>query len=143
MYTGSRRRAGSLVTGPKNNGHEPRSPRTSSVAVTYRDLTWQRSPQGIDATLSIWDLRNQLARARASGTPWRLTLNMLLSFAQFEREIAGERIRNKIAALIKKPHFSTASVSLKFKQDSRILVRLLGGPNLMPRREKLRKKRKS
>ena len=69
MYTGSRRRAGSLVTGPKNNGHERRSPRTSGVAVTYRDLTWQRSPQGIDATLSIWDLRNQLARARASGTP--------------------------------------------------------------------------
>ena len=28
----------------------------------------------------------------------RLTLNMLLSFAQFEREIASERIRDKIAA---------------------------------------------
>jgi hypothetical protein len=28
----------------------------------------------------------------------RLTLNMLLSFAQFEREVAGERIRDKIAA---------------------------------------------
>ena len=28
----------------------------------------------------------------------RLTLNMLLSFAQFEREITGERIRDKIAA---------------------------------------------
>ena len=28
----------------------------------------------------------------------RLTLNVLLSFAQFEREVAGERIRDKIAA---------------------------------------------
>src|SRR6201996_8179860 len=28
----------------------------------------------------------------------RLTLNVLLSFAQFEREVTGERIRNKIAA---------------------------------------------
>ena len=28
----------------------------------------------------------------------RLTLNMLLSFAQFEREIRGERIRDKVAA---------------------------------------------
>lgn len=28
----------------------------------------------------------------------RLTLNILLSFAQFEREIIGERIREKIAA---------------------------------------------
>jgi DNA invertase Pin-like site-specific DNA recombinase len=32
----------------------------------------------------------------------RLTLNMLLSFAQFEREVAGERIRDKIAASRKK-----------------------------------------
>ena len=28
----------------------------------------------------------------------RLTLNLLLSFAQFEREVTGERIRDKIAA---------------------------------------------
>ena len=32
----------------------------------------------------------------------RLTLNMLLSFAQFEREVTGERIRDKIAASRKK-----------------------------------------
>jgi site-specific DNA recombinase len=28
----------------------------------------------------------------------RLTLNILLSFAQFEREVIGERVRDKIAA---------------------------------------------
>ena len=32
----------------------------------------------------------------------RLTLNMLLSFAQFEREVTGERIRDKLAATKKK-----------------------------------------
>ncbi|MDP7152763.1 MAG: recombinase family protein, partial [Paracoccaceae bacterium] len=32
----------------------------------------------------------------------RLTLNMLLSFAQFEREVTSERIRDKIAASKKK-----------------------------------------
>ena len=32
----------------------------------------------------------------------RLTLNILLSFAQFEREVTGERIRDKIAASKKK-----------------------------------------
>lgn len=32
----------------------------------------------------------------------RLTLNVLLSFAQFEREVAGERIRDKVAASKKK-----------------------------------------
>jgi hypothetical protein len=35
----------------------------------------------------------------------RLTLNMLLSFAQFEREVAGERIRDKIAATKRKGLF--------------------------------------
>src|SRR5882757_1007451 len=32
----------------------------------------------------------------------RLTLNVLLSFAQFEREVIGERVRDKIAASKKK-----------------------------------------
>ena len=32
----------------------------------------------------------------------RLTLNVLLSFAQFEREVTGERIRDKISASKKK-----------------------------------------
>jgi hypothetical protein len=53
----------------KNYGHEGKSTRTSGVAITYRDRIWQRSPQGVDATLSRWDPRNQLARAGASGTP--------------------------------------------------------------------------
>jgi hypothetical protein len=34
----------------------------------------------------------------------RPTLNILLSFAQFKREVAGERIRDKIAASKKKGH---------------------------------------
>jgi hypothetical protein len=33
----------------------------------------------------------------------RLTLNVLLSFAQFEREVTGERIRDKIAASRRQP----------------------------------------
>ncbi|MCD4786484.1 MAG: recombinase family protein [Candidatus Eremiobacteraeota bacterium] len=32
----------------------------------------------------------------------KLTLNMLLSFARFEREVSSERIRDKIAAGKKK-----------------------------------------
>ena len=32
----------------------------------------------------------------------QLTLNVLLSFAQFEREATGERVRDKIAASKKK-----------------------------------------
>jgi DNA invertase Pin-like site-specific DNA recombinase len=34
----------------------------------------------------------------------RLTLNVLLSFAQFEREVTGERIRDKIRRLEAERH---------------------------------------
>ena len=39
---------------------------------------------------------------QAVGAMGRLTLNVLLSFAQFEREVTGERIWDKIAASKKK-----------------------------------------
>jgi site-specific DNA recombinase len=35
----------------------------------------------------------------------RLTLNVLLSFAQFEREVIGERVRDKIAACGASPNW--------------------------------------
>src|SRR5580704_851852 len=44
----------------------------------------------------------------------RLTLNMLLSLAQFEREIAGERIRDKIAASKKKGMWMGGNVPLGY-----------------------------
>jgi site-specific DNA recombinase len=44
----------------------------------------------------------------------RLTLNMLLSFAQFEREIAGERIRDKIAASKRKGMWMGGNVPLGY-----------------------------
>ena len=42
----------------------------------------------------------------------RLTLNVLLSFAQFEREVTGERIRDKIAASKKKGMWMGGNVPL-------------------------------
>jgi hypothetical protein len=52
----------------------------------------------------------------------RLTLNMLLSFAQFEREIAGERIRDKIAASKKKGMWMGGNVPLGYDVRDRKLV---------------------
>ena len=52
----------------------------------------------------------------------RLTLNMLLSFAQFEREIAGERIRDKIAASKKKGMWMGGNVPLGYGVRDRKLV---------------------
>ncbi len=46
----------------------------------------------------------------------RLTLNMLLSFAQFEREVAGERIRDKIAATKRKGLFVGGNPPLGYRR---------------------------
>jgi DNA invertase Pin-like site-specific DNA recombinase len=52
----------------------------------------------------------------------RLTLNVLLSFAQFEREVTGERIRNKIAASKRKGMWMGGPVPLGYDAIERKLV---------------------
>jgi site-specific DNA recombinase len=52
----------------------------------------------------------------------RLTLNVLLSFAQFEREVIGERIRDKIAASKKKGMWMGGVPPLGYRAEDRKLV---------------------
>ena len=52
----------------------------------------------------------------------RLTLNVLLSFAQFEREVTGERIRDKIAASKQKGLWMGGTVPLGYDWCERRLV---------------------
>ena len=52
----------------------------------------------------------------------RLTLNMLLSFAQFEREVTGERIRDKIAASKRKGMWMGGPLPLGYDVENRRLV---------------------
>ena len=52
----------------------------------------------------------------------RLTLNVLLSFAQFERDVTGERIRDKIAASKKKGMWMGGNVPLGYDASERRLV---------------------
>jgi DNA invertase Pin-like site-specific DNA recombinase len=52
----------------------------------------------------------------------RLTLNMLLSFAQFEREVTGERIRDKIAASKKRGLWMGGLPPLGYDVDDKKLV---------------------
>lgn len=51
----------------------------------------------------------------------RLTLNVLLSFAQFEREVTAERIRDKITASKKKGLWMGGPVPLGYAPDGRTL----------------------
>src|SRR5690348_433918 len=52
----------------------------------------------------------------------RLTLNVLLSFAQFEREVIGERIRDKIAASRKRGIWMGGVVPLGYQVKDRKLI---------------------
>lgn len=52
----------------------------------------------------------------------RLTLNILLSFAQFEREVTGERIRDKIAASKRKGMWMGGIVPLGYDVKERKLI---------------------
>ena len=52
----------------------------------------------------------------------RLTLNVLLSFAQFEREVTGERIRDKIAASKKKGMWMGGVAPLGYEVKDRQLI---------------------
>jgi site-specific DNA recombinase len=52
----------------------------------------------------------------------RLTLNVLLSFAQFERELASERVRDKVAASRKKGKWTGGTVPLGYEAKDKKLV---------------------
>src|ERR1700733_8292048 len=52
----------------------------------------------------------------------RLTLNVLLSFAQFEREVTGERIRDKIAASKRKGMWMGGIAPIGYRPRDRSLV---------------------
>ena len=52
----------------------------------------------------------------------RLTLNVLLSFAQFEREVIGERIRDKVAASKRKGIWMGGTAPMGYDHSDRKLV---------------------
>lgn len=73
------------------------------LVVVYKVDRLTRSLTDFSRIIDVFDARNvsfvsvtqQFNTASSMG---RLTLNMLLSFAQFEREVTAERIRDKVAA---------------------------------------------
>lgn len=61
----------------------------------------------------------------------RLTLNVLLSFAQFEREVTGERIRDKIAASKRKGMWMGGTTPLGYEVHDRKLIVDEGGAEIV------------
>jgi site-specific DNA recombinase len=70
-------------------------------------------------TVSFVSVTQQFNTTTSMG---RLTLNILLSFAQFEREVTGERIRDKIAASKKKGLWMGGLPSLGYDVKDRKLI---------------------
>ncbi|MEJ6010460.1 recombinase family protein [Novosphingobium aquae] len=87
-------------------------------------------------TRSLLDFSKLVERFDAAGTSFvsvtqsfntttsmgRLTLNMLLSFAQFEREVTAERIRDKIAASKARGMWMGGTPPLGYRPDGRTLA---------------------
>src|SRR5690348_13430915 len=70
-------------------------------------------------TVSFVSVTQQFNTTNSMG---RLTLNVLLSFAQFEREVTGERIRDKIAASKRKGMWMGGNLPLGYDLMDRQLV---------------------
>jgi DNA invertase Pin-like site-specific DNA recombinase len=98
------------------------------VIVVYKVDRLSRSLMDFSKLVEIFDANNvsfvSVTQAfNTTNSMGRLTLNILLSFAQFEREVTGERIRNKFAASKKKGMWMGGIIPLRYDvQHRRLLV---------------------
>ena len=97
------------------------------VVVVYKIDRLSRSLMDFAKLVDVFDCHNvtfvSVTQSFNTTTSMgRLTLNILLSFAQFEREVSGERIRDKIAASRKKGIWMGGPVPLGYEVRDRKLV---------------------
>ena len=97
------------------------------VIVVYKIDRLSRSLMDFAWLVEIFD-RNQVTFVsvtqsfNTTTSMGRLTLNILLSFAQFEREVIGERIRDKVAASRKRGMWMGGYVPLGYDVRDRKLI---------------------
>ncbi len=97
------------------------------VIVVYKVDRLSRSLHDFARMVEVFDRHNVsfvsvTQQFNTTTSMGRLTLNVLLSFAQFEREVTGERIRDKIAASKKKGMWMGGVVPLGYEAIDRKLV---------------------
>src|SRR5690242_21930647 len=104
--------------------------RQIDVVVVYKIDRLTRSLADFAKLVEIFDARSVSFVAvtqqfNTTTSMGRLTLNVLLSFAQFERELASERVRDKIAASRKKGKWTGGSTPLGYEvKEKRLAVNL-------------------
>jgi site-specific DNA recombinase len=97
------------------------------VVVVYKIDRLSRSLMDFAKLVEVFERRNvtfvSVTQSFNTTTSMgRLTLNILLSFAQYEREVIGERIRDKFAASRKKGMWMGGFVPLGYRVENRKLV---------------------
>jgi hypothetical protein len=107
------RRGGPMTPVPQSTGARQETGGPSRC----QHLATGRQAEGADIEARIIALE-----ALTTASMGRLTLNVLLSFAQFEREVTGERIRDKIAASKKKGMWMGGVPPLGYRVGDRKLV---------------------
>jgi DNA invertase Pin-like site-specific DNA recombinase len=101
--------------------------RKIDVVVVYKVDRLTRALTDFAKIVEIFDANNvsfvSVTQAfNTTSSMGRLTLNVLLSFAQFEREVTGERIRDKIAASKAKGMWMGGHVPMGFRRKDRTLL---------------------
>jgi DNA invertase Pin-like site-specific DNA recombinase len=102
--------------------------RKVSVIVVYKVDRLTRSLSDFAKIVEIFDAHgvsfvSVTQQFNTTTSMGRLTLNVLLSFAQFEREVTGERIRDKIAASRKKGMWMGGPVPLGYDlRDHKLVI---------------------
>ena len=97
------------------------------VVVVYKIDRLSRSLMDFSKLVDVFDANNvtfvSVTQSFSTTTSMgRLTLNILLSFAQFEREVIGERIRDKFAASRRKGMWMGGYVPLGYRLENRKLL---------------------
>ena len=97
------------------------------VVVVYKIDRLTRSLTDFARIVEVFDARSVsfvsvTQQFNTTTSMGRLTLNVLLSFAQFEREVTAERIRDKIAASKRKGMWMGGAVPLGYQAHEKRLV---------------------
>ena len=97
------------------------------IIVVYKIDRLTRSLADFARMVEIFDARGAsfvsvTQQFNSTTSMGRLTLNVLLSFAQFEREVTGERIRDKIAASKKRGMWMGGFVPVGYQKRDRSLT---------------------
>lgn len=97
------------------------------VVVVYKVDRLSRALSDFAKIIEVFDKKNVsfvsvTQQFNTTSSMGRLTLNVLLSFAQFEREVTGERIRDKIAASKAKGMWMGGLVPLGYKAIDKKLI---------------------